>query len=170
MRDHDTSDDPRASYMPSMDVDSTADLVHEPFAEYHGPIPTDRRQWHALTRELVEAGVAQIEPHSGQDNSRVAMELLRAITKDTDRRFAVRATLYLRLLRIEGRSLAEIGKDFGLERASISHTYRQIKALHPGIHNPADKSEEYCEEAALRRQGKRKMREKPKWKPTFYIP
>ena len=167
MRNHDSSDDPRASYTPNMGIDSTADLLHEPFAEYNGQLPVNREQWRKLTRYLVEKGIEGIDPNTGRDGSRMAMELLRAFTKDTDKRFAIRAVLYLRLFGIEGRSLAEIGSDFGLHRASISHTYRQIKAMHPGIANPADKSEEYCEEAAQRRQGAQKIREKTKWRPTY---
>jgi hypothetical protein len=161
MRNHDAATDPHASYSPRMNLDTPADLIHEPFAEYQGPLPVNRQQWHALTRELVEQGVEQadIGESSQSDARRVACEMLRLISADEDKRFAIRATLYGRLLGIEGRSIEEIGQSFGLTRASVSHTYRQIKALHPGISNPADKAEDYCQEAAERRRGKRKERD-----------
>jgi len=149
-----------------MELDSPLDLAHEPFADWCGPLPKDHEQWYELTRELLERGLEQIEI-GGTDSRRVAMEMLRVMAKDTDREFKIRATLYGRLLGIEGRSLAEIGEDIGLSRASISHTYRQIKALHPGISNPADKPEDYCTTAALRRQGKLKKRERTKHKPDY---
>jgi len=161
MRNHDAATDPQASYRPQMNLDTPADLIHEPFAEYQGPLPTTRQQWHALTRELVEQCVEQTDLGDGSqsDARRVACEMLRLISADDDKRFAIRATLYGRLLGIEGRSVQEIGEAFGLTRASVSHTYRQIKALHPGISNPADKAEDYCQEAAERRRGKRKERD-----------
>ena len=164
---HDAATDYRASYTPQMGCDSTADLVHEPFADYSGPFPSNRETWRKLTRELVEQGLSQAEVGEGTDARRVAIEMLKLFSRDDDRRFAIRAVLYGRLLRIESRSLAEIGADYGLTRASISHTYRQIKRLHPDLHNPADKPEDYCADAAMRRSGYEKKREKPKYRVIF---
>jgi hypothetical protein len=151
---------PPNSYTPEMDIDSPADLLHEPFAEYRGPLPMSHDQWRKLTRALVEKALEQsaIEP-SVNDTRKGVIEMLRIISQDSDKHFAIRATLYARLLCIESRSLEEIGKAFGFTRASISHTYRQIKALHPGVSNPADKPEDYCQRAAERRTGRMKMRD-----------
>lgn len=159
---HDPSTSLRASYTPNMaKLDKPEDIIADTFAEYEGPLPQNREQWRTLTERLARIAAAQIgdDEQSPSDARRIAVEMLRLISGDTDRTFSLRAVLYGRLLQIEDRSLAQIGEAYGLGRAAISHVYRQIKALHPGLSNPADKDESYCEAAAERRNGKRKLRD-----------
>lgn len=166
MRDRDLADSPLASHrqLPSDHCDSLRDLLVEPFLTFTGPVPTTTELFRKRCAGLLDAGLSQARDAGAAEDSEpqvgkaLLIRVMQLIAGDGDRRMALRATCYLRLMEVEGRSFEEIGKQFGVCRAAVQAVYRQIQARHPGLRSRGDKSDSSREACRRRRLGVRKPR------------
>lgn len=166
MRDCDLADSSLAAHheSPSDGIDSLRDILAEPFLVFRGPVPPDLSAFRDTCARLLDAGLSeareagvteQAEPTSAKA---ALVRVLQLLAGDSDRRLAVRAFCYLRLIGVEGRSFESIGKPFGLCRAAVQTIYRKIQTLHPGLRSRGDKSDSAREDCRRRRIGARKQR------------
>lgn len=161
----DIADSPRASHrdLPSSHCDTLRDHLLDPICTYSGPLPLSPGAFKALASTLVETGLAAAREAGVLDDAPALdsphIRFLQLIASDhSDRRLAIRATCWLRILRVEGRSFDKIGASFGLTRAAVQTIYRHIQKAHPALRAPGDKSDESREQCRRRRTGVRKAR------------
>lgn len=103
--------------------------------------------------DAMEAG--QLDAAPPVDNPHI--RFLQLIAKSRcDRRLGLRATCFLRILRIDGRSFEEIGAEFGVCRAAVQTIHREIQREHPELRGRADKDDSAREACKQRRTGWRK--------------
>lgn len=166
MREKDLADSPLASHsdLPSNHCDSLRDLLAEPFQAYRGELPADHSRFRVICLGLLDAGLIEAEDAGATEQSApvaakaALVKVLQLLAGDSDRRLAVRALCYLRLIGVDGRSFEAIGAPYGLCRAAVQTVYRQIQRCHPGMRSRGDKSDAAREACRRRRMGARKPR------------
>lgn len=174
----DLADSPLASHrdLPSDHCDTLRDHIMDAFAERADNLPATRTGFMALAATAIDAGMraAGGVEECAESNDGLMLRLLMLISGDTDRRLALRAICYLRLIGREGRSFDEIGEQFGVTRQLVQGVFRGIQRRFPHIHSRGDRCDETREACAERRRGKRKLRvewsAKHLWKNPMQLP
>jgi len=160
MRYADAAGSHYAAITPDMaaEIDTPLDVLKESFATYDGAIPATRAAFVATCIAILDssAHILRDAEHSSGTRSDAAVAVLSLLAGDSDRRLALRAVCYQRLLGIEGRTLEQIGVEFGLCRAAVHTVYRQIQNQHPFLHSRGDRSDSTRRASAKRRIGFRK--------------
>lgn len=162
MLDKDLADSPLASCDPELPEEGPADLIVEELLAVHSRLQTsDRRTFCAVAMSAVKRGLDQAGDADSSSSQQI-VTFFRAMERDDNRKVALYATCYLRLLNIEGRSFDEIAKEHGVVRATVNLVFRRLQeslALRGvALRSRGDKSAESREACRKRRVGVRKVR------------
>lgn len=174
----DPATSPRAStrVTPADSADSLQDLLAEPLliarlATQHLQVPpspglpvcTYRPLTESQVRALVDAQVASAGLDDAAPGKPQIVEILTMLSCDENHTLAIRALCWLRLLGHEGRSLDQIGAEFGVVRATVDAIYRTIQKRYEArgiiLTSRGDKSPAARKACQDRRRGKRKQRD-----------
>jgi len=148
--------------------DSIGDYLLDEFAQVAHKLPAEQRAGFleiakvCIAKGLAAAGDIGVDDSTSERGRERFIALLQLMTHDDNSRVALWATCYLRLLNVEGRSLDQIGRDFGIVRATVDLVYRRLqKWLEKRgvvLKGRGDKSPAAREDCRRRRLGQRKPR------------